>query len=368
MTDLTRRTLLAAACSAAASPWITPVALAATPGEGRLVVIVLRGAMDGLDAVRPEFDPAMGGLREPEPDRVPFGDWSLHPELAPVAPLLSAVHATSTPYRGGRSHFDGQDLLEAGTETEGAARGGWLGRLAGTMPGASLETIYAVGAGAPLIVSGGPPVAVWDPGREFVLPEQTRLLMELVQGTDPLFAAASAQAMDIASRAAGGDGSASAAAFAAARLREETRIATFSIGGWDTHAAQGRVLRRPMRALAEAIGVLRAGLGPVWDRTGIVAVTEFGRTVRMNGTGGTDHGTGGAMLLSGGAVRPGQVWGEWPGLSEAALYERRDLMPTSDARGHVAAMMRALLPVTDADLTGTVFPGLEAASRAPILL
>lgn len=372
MTAISRRTMLAAACSAAASPWVTPVALASVPGEGRLVVIVLRGAMDGLDAVRPDFAPGIDALRPPEGGRAPLGDWSLHPELAPVAPLLSAVHATSTPYRGGRSHFDGQDLLEAGTVREGTARGGWLGRLAGAIPGARLETVYAVGAGAPLIVAGGPPVAVWDPGRDFALPRQTRLLVELVQGTDPLFAAASRQALDIAARAAEGgegrDGPASAAAFAAARLREETRVATFSIGGWDTHAGQRRELRRPMRALAGALAALRDGLGPVWDRTAVVALTEFGRTVRMNGSGGTDHGTGGAMLLSGGAVRAGRVWGDWPGLEEAALYERRDLMPTSDVRAHVAALMRALLPVADADLRETVFPGLERIGDAPLTL
>ena len=371
MTTLTRRAALAAACSAAASPWITPVALASAPGEGRLVVIVLRGAMDGLDAVRPEFEPGIGALRPAEEGRAALGDWSLHPALAPVAAGLSAVHAVSTPYRGGRSHFDGQDLLEAGTAREGAARGGWLGRLAGVMPGAELETVYAVGAGAPLIVAGGPPVAVWDPGREFALPEHTRLLMELVQRTDPLFAAAAGQAMDIAERAGGegaGRGPASAAAFAAARLREETRVATFSIGGWDTHAAQRRELRRPMRALAEAVAALRDGLGPVWESTAVVALTEFGRTVRMNGTGGTDHGTGGAMLLSGGAVRAGRVWGAWPGLEEAALYERRDLMPTSDARAHVAALMRALLPVLEADLRATVFPGLDRIGDAPLTL
>ena len=363
---LSRRLFLGAACSAAASPLMTPVTLAAAPGESRLVVILLRGAMDGLSVVRPVFDPSFAALRPDETDGPDLGaGWRLHPELAPLAGEVAAVHAVSTPYGSGRSHFDGQDVLETGALVGGAS-GGWLGRLAGLMPDSELRTVFAVGAAAPLIVRGPAPVAVWDPGLDLALPEQTRRLFSLVQGTDALFSGAAERALDLAAREREAEG-VDAAAYAAEQLRADTRIATFSIGGWDTHAGQARTLRRPLRQLVAAVEALRTGLGPLWDRTAVLALTEFGRTARMNGTRGTDHGTGGAMLMMGGAVRAGEVHGQWPGLAEEMLLERRDLRPTADLRAPVAGVIEAMFPVARADLTGTVFPGLGEVSGAGLL-
>ena len=150
------------------------------------------------------------------------------------------------------------------------------------------------------------------------------------------------------------------AEFAAEQLRGDTRVASFSINGWDTHNRQGRLLGRSLGQFADTVLTLKKGLGDeVWSKTAIDAMTEFGRTVHENGTAGTDHGTGGAMILAGGAIRGGQVLGRWPGLSEADLFERRDLMPTGDVRAPAAWIMRAMTGLDRATLEGVVFPGLD---------
>lgn len=365
---------LAVACSAAASPLVTPVALASAPWENRLVVILLRGAMDGLDVLRPVGDPDFAHLGR-EPGRAASlgsGFWARHEALAPLDPLwrageLGFAHAVSTPYRDRRSHFDGQDLLEAGLSAPGAADSGWLNRLVATVPGVEAETAFAVGLDRLAILEGPTPVARWAPQTRLALSPATARLLELVQNGDPLFQAASLEAIEIATglaradEARGGQGGSHVdlARFAASRLAAETRIASFSLGGWDTHAQQERAIGTVLGRLAETILTLKAGLGAAWSKTTVLAVTEFGRTARFNGSGGTDHGTGGAMLLAGGALNGGQVVADWPGLSEAALYDRRDLMPTRDLRAHAAWVMRGLFGLDESTLAGAIFPGLD---------
>ena len=158
------------------------------------------------------------------------------------------------------------------------------------------------------------------------------------------------------------------AAFTAARLNGETRIAAFSINGWDTHKEQGGGLSRTLGTLQNTILTLKAGLGANWGKTTVLAMTEFGRTARENGSRGTDHGTGGLMVLAGGAVRGGRVLGRWPGLTEAALYDRRDLMPTSDVRSHAAWVMRGLFGIDAGLLSGSIFPGLDIGADTGLLL
>ena len=374
---------LALGCSAAASPWLTPVVFASAPWDARLVVLILRGAMDGLDAVRPVGDPDYAGLH-PTLSReagLPLdGFWEAHPALAPLMPLwdggeMGFVHAVSTPYRDRRSHFDGQDVLEAGsggTDVMGV-RDGWLNRMLGAVPGVEAETAYAIGRENLLILSGDAPASRWSPDARLRLSPQARRLLEVVHHDDPLFRDASAQALAIVDglEAEGGGGALNhvrLAEFAAGRLRGDTRIASFSLGGWDTHAGQRGGLGRALGRLAETIIALRDGLGPVWGRTAVLCLTEFGRTARENGTGGTDHGTGGAMIFAGGAVRGGRVLADWPGLGEAALYAGRDLMPTRDVRAHAGWAMRGLMGLDRGVIEGTVFPGLEMGADPGLLL
>lgn len=375
---------LALGCSAAASPLLTPVVLAAAPWDTRLVVIVLRGAMDGLDAIQPVGDPAFRGLR---PTLAGAGGvlaltdyWGLHPGLAPLMPLwragqMGAVQAVSTPYRDRRSHFDGQDILEAGTiGVDGEARrDGWLNRLLTLAPGVTGQTAYAVGREQMLILTGQAPVSRWSPEARLSLSPQARQLLDVVQHDDPLFRDALNQALDIVDGLDGEDATTGAghlrlAAFVAARLREDSRIASFSLSGWDTHGQQAAGLGRALGRLSDVILALQSGLGPVWDRTALLCLTEFGRTARENGTGGTDHGTGGALLYAGGALRGGQVAGDWPGLADAALYAGRDLMPTRDVRAHAAWVLQALTGLPRSALEGTVFPGLDIGTNPGLIL
>ncbi len=396
---------LALGCSAAASPLVTPVALASAPWDNRLVVLILRGGMDGLDVVQPYGDRDMCGLRpnlkvgEAGHAHDLDGFFSLHNGLGSLMPLwtkgeLGFAHAVSTPYRDKRSHFDGQDLLEAGTVSLGGTtqNDGWLNRMLGRVPGVQAETTYAIGIEQMLLTKGRAPASSWSPEVSFELSAQAQRLLELVYHDDPLYRAAAAEAIAIAGdlemsqdldaetadmmsssaemmQSVGKGGShRKLAEFAASRLRGQTRIAAFSIGGWDTHQTQSRFIERPLKTLSDTILTLRAGLGDVWGKTAVIAMTEFGRTARENGSKGTDHGTGGAMVFAGGAIRGGQVISEWPGLKESELYAGRDLMPTRDVRAHAAWMMRGLFGISNSDLERVVFPDLEMGNDPKILL
>lgn len=397
MTDaLTRRHFLTRSavlgCSAAASPLLTPVSFAAAPWDTRLVVIVLRGGMDGLDVVQPYGEPGFAAMRPgfsigPANGAVDLdGFFAMNAALEPLTPMwrrgeLSFVHAVSTPYRDKRSHFDGQDLLEAGTATLDGRRDGWLNRMLQAVPDVEAHTAFALGHGEMKLLLGEAPVADWSPDANLLLSPQALRLAELTMAEDPAFHAAFSQALSLSEpagetamaedvdigqmqdsmlRGTKGAAHVKIAAFAGQQLREDARVAAFSLNGWDTHQGQVGGLRRALGRLTETILTLERELtAPVWQKTAVIAMTEFGRTVRANGTRGTDHGTAGAMLLAGGAVRGGQVYSDWPGLAEADLYARRDLMPTGDVRRHAAWVMQAVTGLDAATLERSVFPGVE---------
>ncbi|MGB5864438.1 MAG: DUF1501 domain-containing protein [Sulfitobacter sp.] len=394
---LTRRRFLSHStligCSLAASPLVTPMSFAATPGKNRLVVIILRGGMDGLDVLRPYGDPAYAALRGNAGLDAPNaavdldGYFALHPALRPLMPLwrdgqLAFAHAVSTPYRDKRSHFDGQDMLEAGLQTlsGGTARDGWLNRVIQHLPGATGQTAYAIGRAQAGVLNGPAEVQRWSPDSDLILSPQAVRLARLVMRDDPLFGNALSQALALAESGSGttsGDvNSASGtntetqiAEFTGARLREETRIASFSINGWDTHQAQDRGLPRALSRLSDAILTLRDSAGAqVWDKTTVVAVTEFGRTAHINGSGGTDHGTGGVMVTAGGALRGGRVVGDWPGLSEAQLYDRRDLMPTRDLRSLLGWILHSQFGLQKSMLETSVFPDMDLGDDPRLVL
>jgi uncharacterized protein (DUF1501 family) len=149
------------------------------------------------------------------------------------------------------------------------------------------------------------------------------------------------------------------ASLAAKMLLREYRIASFSINGWDTHVQQASQFQKAAGDLTKAVVTLKNTLGPdAWKTTIVLAITEFGRTVRQNGSGGTDHGTGGCCLLAGGAINGGRVLGKWPGIKDEQLFEDRDLMPTADVREIAAAMLYRQFDVGADDLTAKIFPGL----------
>ena len=380
------------------------LALAAADGEQRFVFVILRGALDGLNAVPPIGDPAYAGLRR-EIAVPPVGaeggalrldgTFGLHPSFTFLSELwqarqLAVLHAVATPYRE-RSHFDGQDVLESGFVRPHAAQTGWLNRALEKIGGAPRrEAGVALGANNPLVMRGASQVASWSPSRLAMLDDDTLQRLGDLYAEDPVLShrladALSADQIATAARAEGepagevgmmakagtarqaGAAQVTETVKAAAgflRRPDGPRVAVFDTTGWDTHAneggAQGQLALR-LRALDSGLRSLREGLGPVWDRTAVLVATEFGRTAAVNGTRGTDHGTGAAGFLFGGAVQGGRVIADWPGLAPASLYAGRDLKATLDLRSVMKSVLRDHLGVPPRHLDTAVFPESAAA-------
>lgn len=389
---LTRRHFLSAAGLAGLSASLGFPALghAEILGERRLVLVLLRGAMDGLAAVPPVADPVYAGLRgslalaETEVHRLD-GFFGLHPALNELADRyrtgeLALVQAVASPYRE-RSHFDGQNLLENGTAKPYGASDGWLNRALATLsPG---PEAIALCANLPLVLRGPARTTSWAPSRLPDADPDTLSRLASLYARDPVLGPRFAEGMqaqelaasDMGGAATGGRGGLGPAkvwpelAHAAAKFLaapDGPRVAVLDTVGWDTHANQGAakgLLAGRFSALDQSLANLRVGLGDVWARTVVMVVSEFGRTAAVNGTGGTDHGTASAMFLIGGAVNGGRVIGDWPGLSARDLYQGRDLRATTDLRSVFKGVLAAHLGVTDSALAERVFPD-SAAARA----
>ncbi|MCJ8052153.1 DUF1501 domain-containing protein [Shinella curvata] len=385
--EINRRAFLAGACCLAASPLVTPVSFAAMPGENRLVTIVLRGAMDGLALVQPYGDPALRLLRPILALGVDDGlidldgFFGLHPMAKDLLPLWKAgelgfVHAISTPYRDARSHFDGQDMLESGGAGVKAERTGWLNRAIAGIPRPADRRAIDVTTTAELILSGKSQVDVWSTRADLAFTEDEQAFFVRLYRNDPDFAMALREATETdmfsdrirAEEEKRSAGVRAVAELAAGMLSADHRIANFSINGWDTHVNQAKLFSKPVKDLVTAISTLKEKLSPaVWRKTAILAVTEFGRTARENGSEGTDHGTGGVAILAGGAVAGGKIYRDWPSLAENDLLEGRDLRPTTDLRQLAASMLHQQFGLSAHDLETSVFPGLGFDKRVAYL-
>ena len=376
------------------------VAFARIPSERRFVLVVLRGGMDGLAAVPPYGDPNYAGMRGPlvlpgpgAQDGIIALDhfYGLNAALGPVAPLFKqgealALHAVATPYRE-RSHFGGQDVLENGTATPHATQDGWLNRALGLYGGDARRIGLAVGQGVPLALRGSVPVQSWAPSQLPGLPPRFVEKLALLYRGDQTFEMAleeGVQAEALADEALGDQrmmGPQGPQANAFAKLAPEAgtllaakdgpRVAVMECLGWDTHQGQGTVQGRmadTLKAFADGIAGLAASLGPAWRDTVVLAASEFGRTVRANGTAGTDHGTATAAFLFGGAVAGGRVVANWPGLDQGRLYDGRDLAPTLDLRGAIKAVMRDHLELPADALDRVVLPSSAQVKPLPGLV
>jgi len=394
----TRRHLLLA--SGVLFAWAHVPRVARAEGrDPRFLVIVLRGALDGLAAVAPVGDPdwtrlrgdqalTLGGATPPLPLNNFFALNPAMPNLHRMyrAGEASIVHAVASPYRE-RSHFDGQDVLESGLTKPGAAETGWLNRALSSLAPAGRVTgsnAFAVGPVTPLVVRGPAPVLSWTPPRLPPASEDTMTrLLNLYRHTDPALARALEERVGLAAIARSGGMSmmpqkpgerpqepaaaehayfAEAAGGAAKFMAraDGPRVGALAFDGWDTHqdegVANGR-LAALLGALDGALAAVESGMGEAWKDTAVAVITEFGRTARINGTEGTDHGTATIALLAGGAVKGGRVIADWPGLSEGKLYEGRDLKPTTDLRAILKGVLRDHLRVDERALAETVFPG-----------
>lgn len=401
---MNRREFLKSSAMVAGTGLVLPLAsnawaaLGADP-DRRLVVIFLRGAVDGLSVVVPHGDPqyyeARSSIAIPKNDGVLDldGHFGLHPALAPIMPFwqdktLAFIHASGSPDPS-RSHFDAQAMMEAGTPGHPATRTGWLNRLLSALPGPHAPTqAVSLGPTLPRILEGPIAVANVDAGPNAAKPialdrpAVNKAFAQLYDGTDAMSAAYREgqvsrkkllSDMDEEMREAD-NGAPPATGFPAqakrlARMMQKDRgiqIAFAALGGWDTHVRQGGSkgqLANHLGPLAEGLATLSQGLGDSYRDTVVLVISEFGRTVRENGNGGTDHGHGNVMWVMGGAIGGGKVYGEWPGLATDRLYQGRDLAVTTDFRTPIASVIERHMRLADRDLAA-IFPNMPQGQGA----
>lgn len=393
---VSRRDLLKAAGFGAIAGSLPGLSLATAPGEQRFVLVILRGAADGLAIAPPYGDGNYRGVRGelalPLPGSADAvhkldGLFGLHPSLRGIYDEYRAnraliVHAIASPYRE-RSHFDGQDVLESGAAAVGLRRDGWLNRSLRPLGGSLGDDVaIAMAQTTPLVLRGDNSVMSWAPSPLPDADDGTLRRLQAIYAEDEFFATRLSQALEaqhIAENESmtrgrpgrrGNDAQQTRSIMqAAARFLAAdggARIAVLEGGGWDTHANQGTsggALAARLEALDGGLMALRDGLGEGWSQTVVAVVTEFGRTVAVNGTRGTDHGTASAAILLGGAVAGGKVLADWPGLRPADLWQGRDLRPTLDLRSLFKGILSEHFGLRDELLHEVVFPDSGSAPR-----
>ncbi|MGR5133349.1 DUF1501 domain-containing protein [Vibrio alfacsensis] len=363
----TRRQFLKSALAVGTACLLPHVTFAQSTSPNIFVWITLRGAMDGLNVVVPYADKHYLSLRPSiglATDKLNKLDdfYGLHPAMKNCfewyqSKQVAMVHACATTYRE-RSHFDGQKVLENGTNSP-HHRDGWLNRLL------QLDvnlTGLAIDSGLPLIAQGDKAVSSWYPNNLQTRDSQVELLEALFQ-SDERLARNFEEALKIdmmSDRNRPGKQFPVLASQAGMFLSSKggPNIAILELGGWDTHAGQGAEtgrLANQLRKLDTGLASLKKALGDKWSKTVVMAASEFGRTAAENGTKGTDHGTANVMLIAGGAVNGGQVLGAFPGLSQTKLYQGRDLAPVNDMRAVIKAMLQQHMGIQSSSLAA-VFP------------
>lgn len=382
--------------------WVAP-AWAEGPAR-RMIVVFLRGAVDGLSVVLPHQEAAYYDVRPhiriPQPGKPGGaidldGRFGMHPAMAALKGLfqdkrLAFVHACGSPDPT-RSHFEAQDYMEIGVPGSHAGLDGWMNRLLRELPGPHTATSgVCLGDSIPRILSGPVPIANFAIGRgRDVLdhPAVEASFAQLYGSSDALgkaFAEAQSARKELKGHfdaiqkemQAASHGAPPARGFAgdaqqlARLIRHDPgiRLAFLQLGGWDTHVNQGSSqgqLARALQSLSEGLAALHEGLGSAFADTAIVVMSEFGRTVHENGDAGTDHGHGNVMWLMGGALQGGRVLGRWPGLGNSQLYQKRDLAVTTDFRDVLAHVLASHFGLADAAIA-RVFPA-RPANAAPTL-
>ncbi|MBN8808355.1 MAG: DUF1501 domain-containing protein [Sphingomonas sp.] len=374
---LDRRSFIVNGAGLAALTLAPRMAFAKAETDRRFVFIIQRGAADGLGTIGAVGDPAFAGARGQL--AADFANakkldsmFALHPAMTSLGQMYDGgealfAHAVASPYRD-RSHFDGQNVLESGGLGAYQVKDGWLNRMLGVIPSGEAKAI-AVSATVPLALRGSHEVSSYAPS---ALPQASDDLMArvaaLYQGDGQLhglWSEAMSTRMLTGDLTAANAANAAATGTLAAKLlapANGARIAMIETGGWDTHAGQRGRLAAQLKGLDAMLAALKTGMGPDWSRTMVVVATEFGRTVAVNGTGGSDHGTGSAAMLVGGAVKGGRVLADWPGLAHGQLYENRDLRPTLGLDQFVAGAVAGHYSVEPARVMATLFPDTKGAA------
>lgn len=403
-----RRKLLQTA-SLAAAGMLTPVGwnswlakgMAQSQNRQRLVVIFLRGAVDGLNVVVPhqedDYYAARPTLAVPYPGEKNGvidldGFFGLHPALADLVPLwkqntLAFVHACGSPDET-RSHFTAQDYMETGTPGVKTTDDGWMNRLLAILPKDRPTQALNVGNKTPRILQGEMSIASISPGKNSaralpidrtniskafdLLYSQNDVLSKAYQegreAREVILAELKAEMMSSSRGAPTADLFVDDATEVARLMvgNARTQLAFMEIGGWDTHINQNYILNKSLKSLGKGLATLVQGLEPIYSDTVIVVMSEFGRTVKENGNRGTDHGHGNVLWLLGGGIRGGKIHGEWQGLSESILYQERDLPITTDFREAIATILTQHMQIPNSNL-GKIFPGYQLAANLNLL-
>lgn len=403
-----RRTILTAA-GLAATGMILPVGFNSWVAQGnnqinrpkRLVIVFLRGGIDGLSAIVPHqetnYYQARPTIAIPYPQEKNGvldldGFFGLHPNLKALMPFwrqksLAFIHASGSPVLE-RSHFQAQDYIENGTPGIKSTKDGWMNRLLAELPQDRLTQALNVGLTTPYILKGKMQIASLKPGINSAAkiatdnPRINKAFSSLYGGTDilskayqdgrkarELVLAELSQEMVSASRGASNVNAFVDDAAEVAKLmvgNSKTQLAFIDVAGWDTHINQDNILNRLTTPLGEGLATLAKGLEPIFSDTIIAVVSEFGRTVKENGNKGTDHGYGNAIWLMGGGIRGGKVYGEWRGLDQSELYQNRDLPVTTDFREVFSSILQEHLAISS-DGLNRIFPDFESTNRIDFL-
>ncbi len=406
----TRRGLLARAAGFGLALELMGVPAIAADGDlarRKVIVMICRGGMDGLSVAPPVGDGAYRGLRGAlalNDIALPLdGAFGLHPSLTSVQALAQAgeariAPAIATPDRA-RSHFEAQDVLETGAAGVYSASSGWLNRAVEALSAHRKIDALSVGATAPLILRGKVQTASWSPGRTVDAEARLPMLLQDLYRNDPLLGPALARGLQtevmaqvataelgaqptttMSGRAApannaqllrqGREAARALGISLAGFMREPNgpQVAAISLDGFDSHAGQANLLNQRFAYMDAVLDGIHSGLGSEWRNTVVLVATEFGRTARVNGTGGTDHGTASTALLLGGALKKGGIVGDWPTLKAEALFENRDVAPTLDMRALFKGVLAEHMGLDRAVLETTVFPNSAAAKPVPGLV
>ncbi|MFZ1028364.1 MAG: DUF1501 domain-containing protein [Limnoraphis robusta] len=375
--------------------WVAK-SLAATPKPKRLVVIFLRGGIDGLNVVVPygetDYYEARPTLAIPQPGKEKGaldldGNFGLHPALSPLIPYwkegtLGFVHACGSTDET-RSHFDAQKYMESGTPGDKKTLEGWMNRMLAVLPGNTPVEAVSVGSNIPLILTGKESASnisfQGNAARKLPI-DQDKIQSafdQLYSNNDPLSlaykegrAARTTLLKQLEAEMEEANNGAPLPKGFAGETRQlaslmvrdpSIQLAFMDVGGWDTHANQGSSqgqLANRLKNLGEGLVTLVDRLGEIYADTTILVLSEFGRTVAENGNQGTDHGRGNVMWIFGGSLRGGQVYGQWPGLSKSERYEGRDLAITTDFRSVVSTVLLSQFGVKENQVSG-IFPGYQ---------
>ncbi|WP_164115006.1 DUF1501 domain-containing protein [Sphingorhabdus sp. Alg239-R122] len=368
-----RRNLLAAMGLSTLGLAAPKMAFAQTGSRKKFILILQRGAADGLMALAPTGDRHFTSARTQFMRDIKDGHkidsfFTLHAAMSNIARLYGErdalfAHAVASNYRE-RSHFDGQNILETGGNSPYAVKSGWMNRLVGLLPNAREQRAVALASALPQVLRGDNAAASFVPNNR--RSPNAALLDRLsdLYSDEPLLSNAWEQArmtrdmVGETGRVGPRDMAAIGALMAKiVKGRDGASLAMYETSGWDTHAAQSFRTKTELGKLDSLIGALKAGLGADWSNTVILIATEFGRTVAMNGTQGTDHGTASLAYLIGGAVRGGRIVADWPGLAERQLYQKRDLMPTQSLEMLMAGTIGTHFGLDSAKVAAQLFPG-----------